>query len=99
MTLQMNSIYHYISNNLYNEPATFRLEKIIEQKLSTISTFPNSGTPITSYINDISKEFSEVRKFNASNYILLYVYTEITDIATITHIFHQSQNYGIIFQI
>ena len=98
MTQQMTSIYDYITNHLFNEPATYRLQSIIEQKFSTISTFPNSGTPITSYIDDVSKEFSNIRKLNANNYSILYHHKEVIDIAFITHIFHQSQNYGVVFQ-
>ena len=71
---------------------------MIEQKLEAISTFPLVGTPIMSYINDVSLEFESVRKLNIKNYTILYAYTDLHDLATITHIFHQTQDYGKIFQ-
>ena len=98
MSLQLQSIYSYIANNLFNEPASFRLQNTIEQKLSTISTFPKIGSTVISYIDDVADEFSKVRKLNANKYIILYAYKEISNIAVITHIFHQSQNYGVVFQ-
>jgi len=76
----------------------FYLQDNIKEKLSMISTFPNSGTSITSYLNDVANEFSEIRKLNVGNYTLLYFYTEISDIASVAHIFHQTQDYGKIFQ-
>jgi len=99
MSFQLKSIYHYIADNLFNELASFRMKALVDQKLSTISLFPNSGTSVSSYISDIADEFSDIRKINAKNYILLYSYDENEiDIATITHIFHQTQDYGKIFQ-
>jgi len=91
----MHSVYSYIANNLFNEPASYRMKNIIEEKLSTISTFPKIGSTIASYINDIADEFSKMRKLNAKNYVLLYAYKENIDIAVITHIFHQTHGYCI----
>ena len=98
MTLQLASIYDYIVKNLVNEPASYNLKQTIEKKLSTISTFPNGGTLISLVTNDISEEFSNVQKRIAKNYIILYRYYEETNIAYVSHIFHQTQNYGEIFQ-
>ena len=91
-------IYNYIVNHLFNEPAAYRLKSTIEQKFSTIETFPNCGTKITSFINDISNEFLNIRKINANNYLIIYHYEKEIDIVHITHIFHQKQDYGRIFQ-
>jgi len=98
MPKQLNAIYDYIANHLLNEPASWRIKNTIEQKLSNISTFPKSGILISTYISDVSNEFSSLRKINANNYTILYAYEEEIDIAFITHIFHQTQNYGKIFQ-
>jgi len=98
MSLEMESIYSYITNNLFNEPASYKMRGIIEHKLSNISLFPNSGTSINSYLKDISHEFTDRRKINAKNYSLLYLHDEINSIVFITHIFHQTQDYAKIFQ-
>ena len=95
---QILSIYSYIINNLVNEPAAYRLKSTIERKWSHISTFPNSGTPISSFANDISVQFTDIQRTMADRYLLLYIYDETTDTATISHIFHQTQDYAKIFQ-
>ena len=81
-----------------NEPAAYRLKNTIKNKISNISTFPNGYAFILSLVDDVSEEFSEVRKVSAHNYVIIYRYYEDIDIAIITHIFHQSQDYGKIFQ-
>jgi len=98
MTEQLKSIYNYITNHLLNEPASWRLRSIVEQKLSHISIFPKTGTLISTYINDILNEFSSLRKVNATNYTILYIYEEEVDLVYITHTFHQTQNYAKVFQ-
>ena len=98
ITEQIKSIYAYITNHLLNEPASWRLRSTVEQKLSHISTFPKTGTLISTYINDILNEFSSLRKINANNYTILYSYEEEIDIVYVTHIFHQTQNYAKVFQ-
>ena len=60
------------------------MRSTVEQKLSTISTFPKIGSTISSYINDVADEFSKMRKLNAKRYIILYAYKEVTNIAVIT---------------
>jgi len=88
----------YISNNLYNESASQNLKGIIESKLSNISIFPTIGTSVTDIASDISIEFKSFRKSLAKNYILLYVYKQTLNTAFVTHIFHQTQDYGKLFQ-
>jgi len=98
VTDQMKSIYSYITNNLLNEPASHSLRDVIKSKLSSISTFPNSGTFLSKVVDDISEIFSSVQKRTAKNYVLLYKYFEKVDVVLITHIFHQTQDYIKIFQ-
>ena len=74
------------------------MKALVEHKLSNISLFPNSGTSISSYINDTLDEFSDLQKINAKKYTLLYEYDEKKNIAKVSHIFHQTQDYGKIFQ-
>ena len=95
---QIQAIYHYISENLVNEPAAYHFKRTIENKFSTISTFPNGGTFILVLTDDISEEFSNLRRMSANNYIIIYEYYEEPDLVVIGHIFHQTQNYGKIFQ-
>ena len=95
---QMTSIYTYIANNLANEPASYATRAIIENKISNISIFPNSGTFITSVIDGISEIFSSVQRRIAKRYVITYKYFEEIDTVLITHIFLQMQDYGKIFQ-
>ena len=94
----MKSIYQYIADNLVNEPASYKLKMVIESKLSTISILPNGGTYLSQVADDISVIFSNFKRCIAKNYILIYKYFEDQNIAYITHIFHQTQDYSKIFQ-
>ena len=98
VSLQLNSIYSYIADNLYNEPAAYHFKAIVKSKFSTISTFPKVGTFILLVADDILKEFSDIRKITVNRYIILYEYHEEIDVVGITHIFHQMQDYGKIFK-
>ena len=91
-------IYAYIVDVLVNEEASYRLKHIIESKLISISTLPNGYSLILSLVDDIAPEFLEVRKITANSYVIIYRYYESADLAIITHIFHQTQDYGKIFQ-
>jgi len=59
---------------------------------------PNAYSFILSLIDDIAEEFREVRKITANNYVIIYRYYDDDNLAFITHIFHQTQDYGKIFQ-
>ena len=59
---------------------------------------PKGGTSILAFANNILEEFLDIRKLSAKRYIILYEYHENVDLAYITHIFHQTQDYGKIFQ-
>lgn len=98
MSAQMQSIYRYIIHNLVNEPAAFRLQEVLKGKLNTIANQPKIGTTITTNIADVVKEFADVRKLTINNYIILYDYNEETSNALVTHVFHQTQDYGRLFQ-
>jgi len=98
MTFQIDSIYTYISENLSNEPAAYKLQHMIKRKISSLATFPNSGTTITTLIDNVAPRFSSVRRLNANDYVILYAYFEKIDIVLVTHIFHQTQNYGRFFK-
>ena len=95
---QVIDIQNYIRENLTNEPAAYRFKQTIEQKFQNISNFPKSGTYVSLIADDISPEFSNVRKLTANRYVIIYEYYENLNIATVTHIFHQMQDYGKIFQ-
>jgi len=85
-------------NHLINSEAAFHLEQVIKSKLSSISVMPKSYAFLSSTINEMLEAFSEFRKVSVKNYILVYRYYEEDDIVVITHIFHQTQDYGKIFQ-
>ena len=96
--MHVQSIYNYISNNLFNDTAAHRLEATIEQKLKRLEDFPETGTNISASLDDIAKEFSEFRKIIVGNYLVIYNYFKDEQFIFVTHIFHQMQNYGILFQ-
>lgn len=79
--------------------ATYRLRYIIDSKLENISAIPTAYSLILSFIGDIAEEFLEVRKVTAKNYVIIYRYYEDDNLAYITHIFHQTQDYGKFFKI
>lgn len=85
-------------NHLINSEATFRLEQTIKNKFSSISVMPKSYALLSSTMGEVLPEFFEFRKVSVNNYILVYRYYEKDDIALITHIFHQTQDYAKIFQ-
>ena len=78
--------------NLFNEPASYALRQILEQKFSYISTFPKAGSSVASLIGDVAKEFLHVRKTNAKNYTLAYHHDDENNTVLITHIFHQTHH-------
>ena len=70
----------------------------MKNKLSFISTLPDGGTFISLITDDISSEFSNLRRITAGNYVIIYEYRKEIDIITVGHIFHQAQDYGKIFR-
>jgi len=71
---------------------------VVENKFNTIQNSPKIGTTITARFDNIADNFANIRKLNAKNYIILYVYREENSTALVTHIFHQTQDYGRLFQ-
>ena len=98
VSLQINSFYDYIADNFANKLAAENLKHTIKTKLTSISTMPKSGTSILAFSSTILEEFQDIRKLTAKKYIILYEYYEDVDLAYISHLFHQTQNYGKIFQ-
>ena len=94
----MQSIYSYITDKLFNDMAAYRLKDTIKRKLSHLEDFPETGTRINSYMDDISKEFLECRKITIGNYLIIYNYFKEEQFTFVTHIFHQMQDYGRLFQ-
>ena len=80
-----------------NDTAAHRIQGVVTKRLGNISVFPNSGTPITVLNKNIPVEVAGIRRVIAANYIILYEHFESEKLAMVTHIFHQTQNYGRIF--
>ena len=59
---------------------------------------PNSYPFISSLIDDIRDNFSEVRKATVKNYVIIYRYYENSNLAFVSHVFHQMQDYGKVFR-
>ena len=95
---QINSFYRYIVCHFANEPAAYKFKHIIKNKLAFISTMPKIGTSILVLSNSILDEFLGIRRLTAKRYMILYEYHEDVDLAYVSHIFHQTQDYGKIFE-
>ena len=94
----MQSIYNYITNTLFNNLAAYRLDQDINDKFDKLEDQPEIGSRLTTSLDDISTEFHDFRKITVNNYLMLYEHSKESEITIITHIFHQTQNYGSLFQ-
>ena len=94
----MQSIYHYISYTLFNDLAAYHLDGVINDKFDLMEDYPEIGSRINSSLDDIANEFHDVRKITANNYLMLYTYFTEFSVVIVSHIFHQTQDYGRIFQ-
>ena len=83
---------------LANEPAAYRLRGTIESKFETISTMPEVGAFLSTLIDDVAEEFFDVHRITANKYVIIYDYRKEIDVIFVSHIFHQTQDYGKIFQ-
>ena len=89
---------NYILNNLLNDVASYNFRQMIDNKFDSISSLPDSGTFLINILDDISPVFAMVQRRVAKKYIIVYRYYEEDNIAFITHVFHESQDYGRLFQ-
>ena len=94
----MQSIYNYISNTPFNDLAAYHLEQVINDKFDRMEDYPEIGSRVNSSLNDVRNEFKNIRKITANNYLMIYDYSKESEITLIKHIFHQTQDYGRIFQ-
>jgi len=98
LSWQINSIYEYITLQLANEPAAYRLRGVIKDKFETISVMPESGAFLSTLIDDVATEFFDIQRMTANRYVIIYDYRKEIDLIFVSHIFHQTQDYGKIFQ-
>ena len=96
--LQIDEIYSYIANELINEPAAYNFRDVLKRKVSNISILPNGGTSISAFCDNFAPRFSNLQRTLVNNYLIIYEYYDIDNSAVITHIFHQTQDYGKVFQ-
>ena len=66
----LDTTLSYICNELKNQLAAIAFSKRIEEAISTICLFPNSGALLE---NDFVKE-KGVRKFIVDSYLIYYIY-------------------------
>ena len=66
----LDTAFSYICEELKNPSAAMEFSKRIEEAISTICLFPNSGVLLE---NDLTKS-SEVRKFVVDRYLIYYLF-------------------------
>ena len=89
---------NYILNNLLNDVASYNFRQMIDNKFDSISSIPDGGTFLINILDDISPVFSNVQRRIAKKYIIIYKHFEEDNIAFISHVFHETQDYGRLFQ-
>ena len=95
---QIDSIEDYLVGELVNMSVAYKFKQKIEYKIEIITDYPETGTKISSLVDDISTGFELTRRLTVNNYLIIYNYYKEDNFALITHVFHQMQNYGKIFQ-
>jgi len=89
---------NYILNNLLNDVASYNFRQMMDSKFDSISAIPDGGTFLINVLDDISPVFSTVQRRIAKKYIVIYKYYEDDNFALVTHVFHETQDYGKLFQ-
>ena len=89
---------NYILNNLLNDVASYNFRQLLDSKFDSISIIPDGGTFLINILEDISATFSKFQRRRAKKYIIIYKYFEKDNIALVTHVFHETQDYGKLFQ-
>ena len=97
-TVQVEKMYDYILKNLLNDTAAYHFRHILETKAANISMVPDGGTNLIDILDDISPSFATFQRRIAKRYVVVYKYYKGDNIALVTHIFHQTQDYGKLFQ-
>lgn len=85
----LESIYNYICNNLFNKEAAIKLLNKINEKFDSIALFPKSAPLI---INNYVKN-KNLRKLLIDNYIAFYEVDDIKNEIKIIRIMYGMQNY------
>ena len=85
----LDEIYNYISNNLYNETAAETLSEKIERSIMNLKDFPQLGT----FVGDPELKERGYRKLIIENYIVFYLFNEIEGIVVIMRVLFGRQEY------
>jgi len=88
----------YILHNLLNDAASYNFRQLLNSKFDHISTTPVAGTFLINILDDISPILSKFQRRISKKYIIIYKYFKDDNIALITHVCHETQDYGKIFQ-
>jgi len=97
-TDQIEQMANDILYNLFNDIASYNFRQLLDNKFDIISTIPGGGTFLINILDDISSTFSKFQRQIAKKYVIIYKYFKDDNIVLITHIFHETQDYGKIFQ-
>lgn len=87
--MEMDYIYSYITNNLYNQNAARRLMKRVENTVMDLKDMPESY-PIIKKYDGLDFEY---RKIVINNYVVIYTVSKTEKIIYIVHMYYGGSNY------
>lgn len=87
--MEMDYIYSYITNNLYNQNAARRLMQKVEDSIQGLKEMPKSYPIIKKYAG---LDF-EYRRIIINNYAIIYTISEIEKTIYIVHMYYSGSNY------
>lgn len=85
----LDEIYNYITNNLFNESAAETLLEKIEKSIMNLKDFLQLGT----FVGDPELKAKGYRKLIIENYIVFYLFNEIEGVVIIMRVLFGRQEY------
>lgn len=86
---EINSIYKYITEDLYADSAAKRLMNKIEEKVQSLKYAPKIHTKIEK-LDELKREY---RKIVVNNYVILYTIDENIKTVFVSHMYYGGRNY------
>lgn len=86
---EIDNIYEYIIEKLYNENAAKNLMREVENSIQNLKNIPKIHGKIEK-VDDLKRNY---RKIIVKNYIILYTIDEEKDIVYISHMYYRKRDY------
>ncbi len=87
--LDLETIFHYISEELVNPEAAFRLITKFETKFISICEYPKANPVISNPLF----HHSSLRKTVVDKYVIVYIFDEGIDLVNIVRVIYARQDY------